>query len=212
MGQLQLSWQCCLVLIVLGLAEAAMTRTDHHLQKAGGDTYAYNPQYYSRTYYDRQGNPVCASEALEQRFQSVFGPVDEQGKRSSSRKRRRMLIGWTRKRPWYPSSSIPAQRLLNNDDAANAKNDDYYSSNNDDAYKTDDAANNNDDGNNNNKKWVSVADERCSEFLVSFLEGTTDAHDTCEGMMNAYTAAGKQNASFMQIFILMFIMDYPIHN
>jgi hypothetical protein len=34
------------------------------------------------------------------------------------------------------------------------------------------------------------ADERCSEFLISFLEGTTDAHDTCEGIMNAYTAAG----------------------
>lgn len=33
--------------------------------------------------------------------------------------------------------------------------------------------------------------EQCSQFLVSFLEGTTDAHDTCEGIMNAYTAAGE---------------------
>jgi len=30
---------------------------------------------------------------------------------------------------------------------------------------------------------------KCSQFLVSFLEGTTDAHDTCEGIMNAYTSA-----------------------
>jgi NhaP-type Na+/H+ or K+/H+ antiporter len=29
----------------------------------------------------------------------------------------------------------------------------------------------------------------CSKFLISFLEGTTDTRDTCEGIMNAFTAA-----------------------
>lgn len=32
--------------------------------------------------------------------------------------------------------------------------------------------------------------EKCSKYLVKFLQGTTDAHDTCEGIMNAYYAAG----------------------
>ena len=35
--------------------------------------------------------------------------------------------------------------------------------------------------------------EKCSEYLVSFLEGTTDAKDTCEGIQNAYTAANCDN-------------------
>lgn len=72
------------------------------------------------------------------------------------------------------------------DDNYNSFNDDYNDYNDD---KTNDDANDDDGNNKSNDDLVSAADERCSEFLVSFLEGTTDAHDTCEGMMNAYTAA-----------------------
>lgn len=51
----------------------------------------------------------------------------------------------------------------------------------------DDAKSNDDDS--KNDKYVHGDNELCSHFLVSFLEGTTDARDTCEGIMNAYTAA-----------------------
>ena len=42
--------------------------------------------------------------------------------------------------------------------------------------------NGDDDGNN--------ANALCSEFLFDFLEGTTSAGDSCDGLKNAYTAAG----------------------
>jgi hypothetical protein len=51
----------------------------------------------------------------------------------------------------------------------------------------------------------SQADELCSEFLVSFLEGTTDAHDTCEGIMNAYTAAGTYKQCRLSVSLLLII-------
>jgi len=34
-----------------------------------------------------------------------------------------------------------------------------------------------------------VENEECTTYLVKFLEGTTDAHDTCEGIQNAYSSA-----------------------
>lgn len=55
--------------------------------------------------------------------------------------------------------------------------------NNDDG--TDDDQNNDDD----NDDYQNNINEQCSEYLVSFLEGTTDAKDTCEGIENAYSAA-----------------------
>ena len=64
-----------------------------------------------------------------------------------------------------------------NDDAANG--DDAYG---DDIYASDDDVN-----------------EACSQYLISFLEGTTDAKDTCEGIMNAYTAAGKRQCLRMKV-------------
>jgi hypothetical protein len=74
-----------------------------------------------------------------------------------------------------------------NNEAAQVADDDFYNANNDDQNK-----NNNDDttsSKNNNDDIVSGYNELCSHFLVNFLEGTTDARDTCEGIMNAYTAA-----------------------
>lgn len=40
----------------------------------------------------------------------------------------------------------------------------------------------------------------CKEYLVKFLNGTTDAKDECQGMLHAYQAAdcaGDKNAGFM---------------
>ena len=73
------------------------------------------------------------------------------------------------------------------DDAKAKDDDDYYSANDDDdsnkyRKRNDDALYDVDD-------IVAGDNEVCAQFLVSFLEGTTDARDTCEGIMNAYTAA-----------------------
>jgi len=38
--------------------------------------------------------------------------------------------------------------------------------------------------------YESESERLCKQFLFKFLEGTTDAHDECEGVLNAYTAAG----------------------
>lgn len=79
----------------------------------------------------------------------------------------------------------------NNDDAAAAADqggsddDAYYSAHDDDGYKY----NNNGENESAVDDIVAGDNEVCAQFLVSFLEGTTDARDTCEGIMNAYTAA-----------------------
>lgn len=81
------------------------------------------------------------------------------------------------------------------DDAQQQEHDDaaYYQYPDDDDYS----------GNKKNKRSydddtitfdddvVKGDNEKCSRFLVKFLEGTTDARDTCEGIQNAYMAAGK---------------------
>jgi hypothetical protein len=116
-----------------------------------------------------------ASETLARRFRYVFR--SQRGKK----RRRKHWRTWIKPEPFRPSTA----RLLENNDEANT--DDNYKA--DDKYTDDAAGKTNDD--NVHDDMYSAADERCSAFLVSFLEGTTDAHDTCEGMMNAYTAAGK---------------------
>ena len=45
----------------------------------------------------------------------------------------------------------------------------------------------------------SVINEKCSEYLVRFLEGTTDAKDTCEGILNAYMAANCESLPYQDI-------------
>ena len=87
---------------------------------------------------------------------------------------------------WNNSRRKKRRRFRNLEDYNNYNGDDYYEVQDDDAA----AAAANDDDSSSQKNTGNIADERCSEFLVSFLEGTTDAHDTCEGIMNAYTAAG----------------------
>ena len=109
----------------------------------------------------------------------------------------------------FNTTTTTAVRWLDEgDDAANVPDDDAYYKNqyyNDDkaAAAADDAVaaagdddnnnnnNNDDDDNNNNDEdgYGTGDNELCSQFLLLFLEGTTDARDTCEGIMNAYTAA-----------------------
>lgn len=85
----------------------------------------------------------------------------------------------------------------NNNDADNdadgddaVAGDDYYHAD-DDGAAGNDAAEGNDDYNYNANYDDDDINEACSQYLVSFLQGTTDARDTCEGIMNAYTAAGE---------------------
>ena len=145
----------------------------------------------TQLYHFHNQRHFTASEVLATHFHNVFEPTKR-----------------------LKSTPHKARRL--EDNAQNNNNDDYYeqngdgnnnddqnynNNNNNDDQNNNDDANNNDDGNNDDKNnkdddynfFGNEADERCSEFLVSFLEGTTDARDTCEGIMNAYTAAGKDS-------------------
>jgi hypothetical protein len=44
-------------------------------------------------------------------------------------------------------------------------------------------------------------DETCREYLLNFLNGTTDEHDECEGMKNAYTAADCADSNSLFPFV-----------
>jgi ABC-type nickel/cobalt efflux system permease component RcnA len=54
-----------------------------------------------------------------------------------------------------------------------------------------------DSGNNDDE----TRDERCREYLVNFLNGTTDEKDECEGMKNAYEAADCEDSNSLLPFI-----------
>lgn len=161
---------------------------------------------------------MSATEALEQGFRAVFGDKKGGGMR---RRRRRSPLGfkyYTSSGAAETVQSRPAADKLgltevgadggremqqsrrvednnNNDvnDDANGDDavagDDYYHADDDGAAN--DAAAGNDDYNYNANYDDDDVNEACSQYLVSFLEGTTDARDTCEGIMNAYTAAGE---------------------
>lgn len=139
--------------------------------------------------------PMSASEALEHGFQAVFGERRSTGRGPLGRgsvRRRRSPFGFKYSTvqsrgadgPNRPTSSGEQRRTEDYyaaDDAVAAADDDDYAA----------AGGDNDDDNVVAYDDDSVnEDEACSQYLVSFLEGTTDAKDTCEGIMNAYTAAG----------------------
>lgn len=94
----------------------------------------------------------------------------------------------------------------NNDDdddaAAAAADDDYYHADDDGAAAANDDAAADDAAENDDYNYSANYDdddvnEACSQYLMSFLEGTSDARDTCEGIMNAYTAAGELHILYM---------------
>lgn len=63
----------------------------------------------------------------------------------------------------------------------------YYDDVNNNDVDNNDVDNNDDD---NNDDDFDYSDELCANYLMSFLEGATDAKDQCEGITNAYTGAG----------------------
>jgi len=92
------------------------------------------------------------------------------------------------------NAEVEAQRLVEeeNDNADNADADadvdDANDADGDEQYYYGDYANANDDVNDDDESSFQ-ADELCSNYLFSFLEGITDAKDNCEGIQNAYIAA-----------------------
>jgi len=80
-----------------------------------------------------------------------------------------------------------------NDNAAAAAYDDAAAAADDATLNYDDANAANDDYQNQIKyiceDKTCTVNEQCTKFLFGFLEGTTDAKDNCDGIMNAYVAA-----------------------
>ncbi|KAL7521130.1 hypothetical protein ACHAWX_005826 [Stephanocyclus meneghinianus] len=91
----------------------------------------------------------------------------------------------TSRSEWVRQSPSIA-RILDENNAYNNTYDDAYYSLADDSTK--------DDAFSEQIAWVCEdktckINEQCTKFLFGFLEGTTDAKDNCEGIMNAYVAA-----------------------
>jgi len=164
---------------------------------------------------------MSASTALEHGFRAVFGEKKSGNVRQGGRRRRRSSLGFkyytssssaetVQNRPsgngngnGNRNPAAAASRRVeegkndDDDDDAAAVDDDYYHADDDGAAAAaanDDAAAaaENDDYNYSANYDDDDVNEACSQYLVSFLEGTTDARDTCEGIMNAYTAADCQ--------------------
>ena len=81
------------------------------------------------------------------------------------------------------NNAVDDAAVANDDAVADDANLNYY----------DDANASNDDYQNQMKyicqDTTCTVNEQCTKFLFGFLEGTTDAKDNCEGIMNAYVAA-----------------------
>jgi len=111
---------------------------------------------------------------------------------------------WLRQSPALSRILDEGNNNNNNGDGQNF-NDDAVA--NDDAAVADDVyddATANDDYQNQIKytceDTTCTVNEQCTKFLFGFLEGTTDAKDNCEGIMNAYVAADcgtiKKNSDY----------------
>lgn len=92
----------------------------------------------------------------------------------------------------YSSASVQLDNHLHHvfrrrlDDAA-AGDDDAAAAQDDAAAAADDAA---------DDDLTAGDNEMCAKYLFSFLEGATDARDTCEGIMNAYVAAKCKGSDY----------------
>jgi len=102
-------------------------------------------------------------EALLKRFYYIFGHAPVKGK--IRRQARRLYQPRIKATPFDP---LDVETELDRNLEEN-----YYNADDDDSSNV------------NN-----IYNEQCTTYLFSFLEGTTDAHDTCEGIRNAYSAAG----------------------
>lgn len=122
---------------------------------------------------------------LQRRFDSVFSSS------STFKKRRRKVEEQQdgQEQEYDDDANFKQQYYgynYNDDAAADNQADDQVAADDQvvaDDDQTDDNAQKDDDDN------ILGDNELCSQFLFSFLEGTTDARDTCEGIMNAVLAA-----------------------
>jgi hypothetical protein len=165
--------------------------------------------------------PISASEALEHGFRAVFGEKKSGSERLGGRRRRRSAFGFK----YYtsgaetvldrPTSTSPAADdrdpkeegwQLQQKRRVEEVGDDNEAAVDDDFYQADDDGAANDGADYNSNYDDDDVNEACSQYLVSFLEGTTDARDTCEGIMNAYTAAGELVVTFILPFVVSFFL------
>jgi len=119
-----------------------------------------------------------AEDRVQRHFARVFNATNK-GTSSSGR---------SLEENYVDDDAYYKQQMYGDDDAAAAAADDFYAADDDAQYddRYQSSAANDDDAVDD---IVAGDNEVCAQFLVSFLEGTTDARDTCEGIMNAYTAA-----------------------
>jgi NhaP-type Na+/H+ or K+/H+ antiporter len=146
---------------------------------------------------------TTTGQGLQEHFDTVFPP-----RRSGSRRRVKYSFGvWRRLVNYLQNSneskgrSRALEESFSDDDAFYKRM--YYGNHSSSSnasvaqsssyrasYQNDDAASVNDDADSSAVDDIVAGDNGlCSQFLITFLEGTTDARDTCEGIMNAFTAA-----------------------
>lgn len=153
------------------------------------------PQQFIETEIDRKHhtnaisqNDNYVSSTTDERIRKHFHYIFHNKRRTGSMSRRR-------KKPIFNTDSIKRLFLslvsltepIRDRWQKRHRRLDENAAGDDDANSVDDAYYNTDDDINRN--YMKDDNELCSKFLFSFLEGTTDARDTCEGIMNAYTAA-----------------------
>eukprot|EP00550_Attheya_septentrionalis_P005918 CAMPEP_0198290670 /NCGR_PEP_ID=MMETSP1449-20131203/8444_1 /TAXON_ID=420275 /ORGANISM="Attheya septentrionalis, Strain CCMP2084" /LENGTH=761 /DNA_ID=CAMNT_0043989199 /DNA_START=313 /DNA_END=2598 /DNA_ORIENTATION=- len=122
-----------------------------------------------RTY----GNDGWASQRVHESLQEVFSTF-HYGTSS--------IIDHTQPQP---QPQMQMQRRMDENNEEEEEEEEYYEGDQvDDEYNADDDLYNEGDNDDDN------VNEACTKFLVTFLRGVTDAKDQCEGITNAYTAAG----------------------
>jgi hypothetical protein len=170
--------------------------------------------------YSYENCPWSADQTIQHHFISIFDTSPSSSYMTQSQRRQQKAKQKELEKISYPALNVMfpprvhgilQQQHGRHLEDANAAADDAYQAANDDAaqaaaddyYQGDDDANANNNKNNNDDSGKSYDDdiftgdnEMCSQFLVNFLEGTTDARDTCEGIQNAYVAAGTLHDSY----------------
>lgn len=159
----------------------------------GGDSSGSNLYYTDNDQRHRRSRHGARQQQQQQQiFLQNQLEEDDEEEEDVATARLEYILAHSKDRRWKKGVRRKQQqrrkrRERSLEDAAAADDDDYYENNDDDDGG---GNNNNNDDDDAEDYQFSEADEKCSQFLVRFLEGATDAHDTCEGLMNAYTSAG----------------------
>lgn len=162
------------------LPQYITTTYNHYLNKT---TIINNPILFQRYEWVRQSNSLVKLLDYEQQIES-------RQLQSYNKQRQRRLADDDAINDDIDDMNDDINSNVVYDDAYIAV-DDAAAANLDDAAVTDDAATDDDASKQGfvcEDKTCTV-NEQCTKFLFGFLEGTTDAKDNCEGIMNAYVAA-----------------------